>query len=681
MSVAILLICIVYVLFFTGAENHKAKDVEGLILTLSNNIPEYNAKDSIGEGKNIQVKEGQFCSQDGRTLFLRGINLGGSSKVPYIPNIGSHVKEGFFNGTDISFVGRPFPINEADKHFKRLKKWGFHFVRFIVTWEAIEHSGPGIYDYEYIKYVKELITKAAAYDINVFIDPHQDLWSRYSGGDGAPLWTFEAAGFNVKNFLETDAAFVHNIFGDPYPQMVWFSNYYKLASCTMFTLFFAGNDFAPHVTVNDSIPIQDFLQSHYINSMAVLANELKELPNVVGFELMNEPSSGYVGVNDLSQPFPTSVVGLTPTPFQGMLLGAGIPQEVQEYELGKVSLIDKGKVLVNRERKLAWKKAEQDIWKEAGIWQLRDGEEPKLLKPDYFTRVNGKNVNFNNDYYIPFIKAYQKAIHSIDPDWFLCVDNVLFPLPHKLPMLKEQEISNLVDGSHWYDDATLVTKRYVPWLGLLNDEILLGKRQVYAAFVDFLSQMQKDTKMRYGKDAVTLLGEFGIPFDMNNRTAYETGDYSVQNKALERCFSAIEDNLLHYTLWNYTADNTNERGDQWNGEDLSVFSLSQVLDANDLNSGGRALDAVVRPYPYRVNGQLVKYSFSSEKGEMELEFNPGVNCELPTEVFLPEWHFQNGYEVYATGGTLMFNNDADMLYYTPKDKSIKQRIVIRRNKE
>lgn len=673
---------ILYWYIFTGGDNKKAKDVSGLLLTASDNIPEYLAADTVDvAGKNILVKNGNFCSNDGRSLFLRGINLGGSSKVPFTPNMGSHVKDGFYNGKDISFVGRPFPLSEADMHFERLKKWGFHFIRFIVTWEAIEHDGPGMYDKEYVQYVRDIIKKAAEYDINVFIDPHQDLWSRFSGGDGAPLWTFEAAGFNVENFLETDAAFVHNTFGDPYPQMVWFSNYYKLASCTMFTLFFAGNDFAPQVMVNDSIPIQDFLQSHYIQSMVYLANELKDLPNVVGFELMNEPSSGYVGITDLSSPFPTSIVGLAPTPYQGMLLGQGIPQEVQKNELGKASLIDAGLVLVNGEGKSAWSRAEGCVWKEAGVWERNDMGQSRLVKPDYFNKVNGKTVDFNDDYYIPFIKAYHKSIQAVDSGWFLCVDNVLFPVPHKLPDLKGLGIDYLVDGSHWYDDATLVTKRYWPWIGLLDDEIILGKRQVYKAFVEFLREMQEGTKERYGKEALTLLGEFGIPFDMNDRTAYKTGDFTIQNRALERCFSAIEENLLHYTLWNYTADNTNERGDQWNGEDLSVFSLSQVNNSHDLNSGGRALDAAVRPYPYRVSGQITKYSFSSEIGEMELEFIPDSTNVLPTEVFLPEWHYQNGFEVYATGGTLMFNDNADMLYYTPNNKSQAQRIVIRKNQE
>ena len=86
--------------------------------------------------------EGPWFQDDaGRTLLLRGVNLAGSSKVPFTPNGATHLLEGFFDHRNVSFVGRPFPLEEADEHFSRLRAWGLTTLRFLVTWEAIEHAG------------------------------------------------------------------------------------------------------------------------------------------------------------------------------------------------------------------------------------------------------------------------------------------------------------------------------------------------------------------------------------------------------------------------------------------------------------------------------------------------------------------------------------------------------------
>ena len=58
--------------------------------------------------------------------------------------------------------------------------------------------------------------------------------------------------------------------------------------------------------------------------------------------------------------------------------------------------------------------------------------------------------------------------------------------------------------------------------------------------------------------------------------SYETGDFRKQTLALDYSLTALEENLLSFTLWNYTPENNNIRGDKWNDEDLSIFSNDQV---------------------------------------------------------------------------------------------------------
>src|SRR5437660_11542652 len=103
--------------------------------------------------KTIHIEGSHFKDEQGRRRILRGINLGGSSKVPLKPNGATHMLDGFFEHRTVSFAGRPFALEEADEHFARLREWGLTCLRFLVTWEAIEPAGPGIYDTAYLEYI------------------------------------------------------------------------------------------------------------------------------------------------------------------------------------------------------------------------------------------------------------------------------------------------------------------------------------------------------------------------------------------------------------------------------------------------------------------------------------------------------------------------------------------------
>ena len=279
----------------------------------------------------LQTKGYYFRDQLNRVSILRGVNLGGGSKLPTLPHSGETFRTAntlHVDPAEISFVDRPFPLKDADEHFGRLAAWGLTFLRLQITWEAIEHEGPGIYDKEYLMYLKKLVRKADEYGINVFIDPHQDVWSRYTGGSGAPQWTLEKVGFNVRTLHKSGAAFVHQEWagagrgggsggggggdGDgnnsrPLPGQVWGHNYARAASATMFSLFFGGRDFAPNLMI-DGVNVQDYLQNKYCRAMAEVAHALKNENNVVGFDTLNEPNNGFIGFDDLNDVH-------TPVPF------------------------------------------------------------------------------------------------------------------------------------------------------------------------------------------------------------------------------------------------------------------------------------------------------------------------------------------------------------------------------
>lgn len=126
----------------------------------------------------LRVEGRSFRDPQNREIILRGINVASDAKCPKTPNIPSHVQDHFFDADNVSFVGRPFSLEDSHRHFKRLRRWGYNTIRYIFTWEAIEHAGPGIYDDEWIAFTIEVLRIAKQYEFYIFMDPHQDVVGR-----------------------------------------------------------------------------------------------------------------------------------------------------------------------------------------------------------------------------------------------------------------------------------------------------------------------------------------------------------------------------------------------------------------------------------------------------------------------------------------------------------------------
>jgi hypothetical protein len=126
----------------------------------------------------------------------------------------------------------------------------------------------------------------------------------------------------------------------------------------------------------------------------------------------------------------------------------------------------------------------------------------------------------------------------------------------------------------------------------------------------------------------------------------------------------VEDALLSSTLWNYTADNTNAHGDQWNGEDLSIFSRDQMRDGDDApDSGGRALAAAIRPYARAVAGEPLTMSFDRARRRFEFSFVHDPAISAPTEIFVPRLHFGQGCMVQISDGHYTLDAATQTLRY------------------
>ena len=71
----------------------------------------------------------------------------------------------------------------------------------------------GQYDTEYLDYLRALLSLLPQYGITAFVNMHQDVWSRYSGGSGAPAWTLTTVGLDLAALEETEAAWLKGVRG------------------------------------------------------------------------------------------------------------------------------------------------------------------------------------------------------------------------------------------------------------------------------------------------------------------------------------------------------------------------------------------------------------------------------------------------------------------------------------
>jgi hypothetical protein len=426
-----------------------------------------------------------FKDEHNRQVTLRGINVAGDTKLPVRPNQPSHIPDNFYDGDNVSFVGRPFPLSDADAHFQRLRNFGYNTIRYLFTWEAIEAKGPGIYDEEWIQSTIAILRKAKEYDFMVFMDPHQDVWSRFSGGSGAPMWTLYAMGLNPQTFDTTEAALVHNTYPEPaeFPKMIWSTNYQRMANQVAWTLFFAGRDFAPKAII-DGVNIQDYLQGHFIDAVAHLAKRINEAGDledcpIIGWESINEPNRGLIGYKALDGiPAEQKLQkGTSPTAWQAILTGSGRACEIDTWDFGGTGPYKTGKALIDPKGVKAWLPADYDdsrygwkrdpdwklgecIWALHGVW---DPANDTLLKPDYFSKTaDGRPLNaaaFTDTYFMDHYRVYAKKIRSIHKNAIMFCQPPVLEIPPAIKGTGDVH-ERFVYAPHYYDGITLMTKKW-----------------------------------------------------------------------------------------------------------------------------------------------------------------------------------------------------------------------------
>ena len=469
-------------------------------------------------------------------------------------------------------------------------------------------------------------------------------------------------------------------------------------------MFFGGNVFAPHLRIQN-VPAQDFLQNHFFSAIqqliqAIVANNLHDTV-VLGYDTFNEPLPGYIGVQDLSKLAPFKMtLGPTPTLFQGFLLGDGNTVTIDTYKRSPLGFSKDKKIQANPKGVRAWRN--ECLWSLHGVW---DPKTKKLLDPGYFGRNPqdpGQKIDFLADFWRPFVIRYTERVRSLHPTALIFLEPSVNELPpnwHTCPDCPKQ---GLVYAPHWYDGFTLLKKQfsrlftydYVGYMRgyfrLPTEGLAFGIDSIRKSFERQLNRIKNEGLAYIGKcdnsislihnfhlyigENPCLIGEIGIPFDMKANDAYETGNYTDQILALDASLRAVEANLLSYCIWNYCPDNVNSHGDQWNGEDLSIYSpmaktasssaRPRNLDPNlyqQLYMGGRALETAIRPYPKRTSGvpKSLRYDYYKDS-RFRYEYTAAGSGSMPTVIYFPRLHYRGWHvEIECSPGVSWFLQEGE----------------------
>ena len=616
----------------------------------------------------LHTRGAYFVDADGRQVVLRGLNLGGDSKVPW-PNGGTQHEDDFSDHRRVSFIGRPFLLSEADQHFSRIRDWGFNCLRLLTTWEAVEHAGPGKYDTAYLDHLEQVCRKAGDYGLYVFIDFHQDVWSRMSGGDGAPGWTFEAVGLDFTRFEAAGAAHVMQHRFDythssdkqaSYPQMSWVQNYRMPANAIMWTLFWGSKHITPDFLI-EGIAVSDYLQTHLLGAMAQVAKRVADMPHVIGFDSLNEPGLGWLGqglsptlVNGKRQPNGPPMPGVVWSALDALAVAAGVPLELPVRGPGFDPKAETSWQTVNPLGVSIWRQGAPCPFAQAGIYALEASEKGTVaigLKELAFSQYQGRALDIAEDVFEPFYHRVACTIRAIAPHWLVFAEMDPFGA-----MLGRTFAAGMpaqsVNASHWYDVTLLVKKQFDSALSvdLLTGEQSRGVKEIGARYQRQLAAVKALAEL-VPSGLPTLIGEFGIPYDLDEGAAYAawangTRDDSIwqaHTQALSLMYDALDALHLSSTQWNYTAGNQNHArvGDQWNQEDLSVFSLDQP--------DGRAVHGFCRPYAQAIQGTLQRVFFDTESGVFELSYDADPAIDMPTQIYLPALQYPNGFNIALSG--------------------------------
>ena len=656
---------------------------------------DYGPEDQFRESLTpIHTQLNYFKDAHGRYMYIHGVNVSGSSKFPasFDPQTG-----------EPSYVGKPFPLAEADRNFRILRSLGFNTIRLVMTWEAIEHEGPGIYDEAYLDYIEQIVAKAREHGIYCLMDMHQDMFSRHlyrlfddlTGdfavddpadiqkardhglnnvvrGDGAPRWVVKLClpekapyiGGETWGLPVEDADNNPKKTSDMTANSVWGLNVFlSLDVNRSFVVFLAGKDVYPDYLVEgDGRNVSVYLQDHFAEAWRQVARRVAKYPNVIGYDILNEPAGLYL-VFSLHTLFWNAAI-YEPE-------GTLSPRQADELlDTFLDDLVARGNATHEAANQLREVFLAYDVPKES-TQQLKAAgfypeDEDSPYRPDPDAGV-GLSVSFNRNYLQPFHEKVGKTILEEDPDAILFLELSLGAMETGIggmlasPMLRPEGIEQIAYAPHWYTDIYPEIGENMPPRDFTVEE------KFFRDYTDGIETAIESSTFSLGNPP-TVLGEFGTYFNFGGIEKSIEQNYVVSSVVLDRYYEVYEEKMLHRIQWCYSPENTKENGEGWNKEDFSVLGPDQRP---------RSALAYSRPYPRFLSGKPVAMHFYSDfhyydpdlyipdpYHEFEVSFRSHETTK-PTEIFVPPVQYPDGFFVYISDGYCHYDPQRFILYYYP----------------